>query len=129
MIRMLEDQDYSMLVEWWKFHKHPILEKWFVPPTTFISLEDTGEPCMSLSVYVSNGNVALAENLTSRPNLKKEERRKHMDKLFQYIQSYCLKNKLALITFSDSEKMNKILENNNFKLNGSNLSFFYAGGK
>lgn len=76
--RLLKEEDYDQLVEWWKWHRFPVPERELLPNNgcsgVMVSLD--GINCCAGFIYLTNSPiVAWSEYIVSNPKIKDKEKR------------------------------------------------------
>lgn len=124
MIKQFTHLDYTILVEWWDFHKTPAMPLESIPPTSFFSLDENNYPQAFVSLYLTNSNIAWGETLVTRPNSTREERAPHLAKVLEYITYYCQQRSLVLLALSDRASVNFHLEKSGFTRSGDSFYLY-----
>lgn len=124
MIKQFTPLDYTILVEWWDFHKTPAMPLESIPPTSFFSLDENNYPQAFVSLYLTNSNIAWGETLVTRPNSTREERAPHLAKVLEYITYYCQQRSLVLLALSDRASVNFHLEKSGFTRSGDSFYLY-----
>jgi len=93
-IRKLTENDYFLLVSWWKKWKWPVLPKEFLPNngTGGYMVEKNSIPIVAGFTYLtSNSKVAWLEWIISNPNYKEKDRDEAIETLIITSEQVCKK--------------------------------------
>ena len=89
--RKLTDQDYSCLVDWWKWWRWPAIPQNFLPDngTGGIMIEKENTPIVAGFIYYTNSDAVFVEWIISNPQYKHGDRKEAVEMLLKRIDAIC----------------------------------------
>ena len=89
--RKLTEQDYSMLVDWWKWWRWSPPSKNLLPNngTGGIIIEKNNIPVVAGFLYFTNSEMVLLEWIVSNPKYKEHDRKDAIEMLLKTIETIC----------------------------------------
>ena len=106
--RKLTEQDYKMLVSWWKWWR------WSPPAITLLPDNGTGgliieknnEPIVAGFLYFTNSEMVLLEWIISNPEYKQKDRKDTIEFLIKVSETLCKKqNKKHMFTIGRNKHL------------------------
>ncbi len=106
--RKLTEQDYKMLVSWWKWWR------WSPPAITLLPDNGTGgliieknnEPIVAGFLYFTNSEMVLLEWIISNPEYKQKDRKDAIEFLIKVSETLCKKqNKKHMFTIGRNKHL------------------------
>ena len=100
-VRKLTEQDYSMLVDWWKWWRWSPPSKNLLPDngTGGIIIEKNNIPVVAGFLYFTNSEMVLLEWIVSNPKYKESDRKDAIEMLINVSEQVCRKeNKKYMFT-------------------------------
>ena len=79
-VRLLRDEDYETIADWWKWWKWPVLPKKSLPPTGLM-VEKGNVSIVSCYIYITNSTGALLEWVVSNPEYIENDRKQAIELL------------------------------------------------
>lgn len=79
-VRLLRDEDYETIANWWKWWKWPVLPKESLPPTGLM-VEKGNTSIVSCYIYMTNSTGALLEWVVSNPEYRENDRKQAIELL------------------------------------------------
>lgn len=79
-VRLLRDEDYETIANWWKWWKWPVLPKKSLPPTGLM-VEKGNVSIVSCYIYITNSTGALLEWVVSNPEYREKDRKQAIELL------------------------------------------------
>tara|TARA_R100000458_G_C8122404_1_gene140758 strand:- start:212 stop:607 length:396 start_codon:yes stop_codon:yes gene_type:complete len=79
-VRLLRNEDYKTIAEWWKKWKWPVIPQDNLPPTGLM-VEKNGVSIVSGYIYITNSTGALLEWIVSNPEYREKDRKKAIELL------------------------------------------------
>lgn len=75
--RVLKEEDYDKLTEWWKWWRFPVVDRSMLPNNGMggFMVEDNGVDLAAGFLYFTNSGFALCEFIVSNPEVKDRELR------------------------------------------------------
>lgn len=75
-VRILQQEDYETLCDWWTWHRFPIPHKDFLPQngTGGIMVTKDGTNICAGFIYFTNSKLAWAEYVVSNPDYRESDR-------------------------------------------------------
>jgi hypothetical protein len=76
--RNIKEEDYNMLLSWWKWHRFPAPKKQMLPDNGLggIIIQDEGIDICAGFLYLTNSKLCWLEYIVSNPEYKNKENRK-----------------------------------------------------
>ena len=111
--RKLTEQDYSMLVDWWKWWRWSPPSKNLLPNngTGGIIIEKNNIPVVAGFLYFTNSEMVLLEWIVSNPKYKKSDRKDAIEMLINVSEQVCRKeNKKYMFTIGRSKHLRETHE-------------------
>mgnify|MGYP003629440567 FL=1 len=111
--RKLTDQDYSMLVDWWKWWRWSPPSKNLLPNngTGGIIIEKNNIPVVAGFLYFTNSEMVLLEWIVSNPKYKESDRKDAIEMLINVSEQVCRKeNKKYMFTIGRSKHLRETHE-------------------
>ena len=111
--RKLTEQDYSMLVDWWKWWRWPPPSKNLLPNngTGGIIIEKNNIPVVAGFLYFTNSEMVLLEWIVSNPKYKESDRKDAIEMLINVSEQVCRKeNKKYMFTIGRSKHLRETHE-------------------
>ena len=92
-VRKLTEQDYSMLVDWWKWWRWSPPSKNLLPDngTGGIIIEKNNIPVVAGFLYFTNSEMVLLEWIISNPKYKESDRKDAIEMLINVSEQVCRK--------------------------------------
>ena len=89
--RKLTDEDYSCLVDWWKWWRWPAISQNFLPDngTGGIMIEKDNTPIVAGFIYYTNSDAVFVEWIISNPQYRDEDRKEAIEMLLKTIEAIC----------------------------------------
>jgi hypothetical protein len=117
-IRNYKSSDYSVISEWWKSHKWPVLPEHMLPKTGMI----IDNFCAGF-LYKTDSSIAWLEFIISNPSTKKEERADALDILIKGLVNRAKEDGFKTI-FTSVEHPSLITKykNNGFVIGDTNMT-------
>ena len=106
--RKLTEQDYSMLVDWWKWWRWSPPSKNLLPNngTGGIIIEKNNIPVVAGFLYFTNSEMVLLEWIVSNPKYKESDRKDAIEMLINVSEQVCRKeNKKYMFTIGRSKHL------------------------
>lgn len=88
VIRKYENSDYETLKSWWTQVDEQAPTAGAIPTSSSFILELDNKPAISLSVCLTNTDVAYLNNFIGNPEVKGSERKKCGNILFEYAEKF-----------------------------------------
>lgn len=110
--RYIEQSDYEMLVDWWKFWKFPAPPIEMLPDSGVIVNKDGIDICAGF-IYFTNSKTCWIEFIVSNPNVRqKEDRREAITNVIDILCSIGKNNgyTIAYTSLKNESLQNKYLE-------------------
>lgn len=110
--RYIEQSDYEMLVDWWKFWKFPAPPIEMLPDSGVIVNKDGIDICAGF-IYFTNSKTCWIEFIVSNPNVRqKEDRREAITNVIDVLCSIGKNNgyTIAYTSLKNESLQNKYLE-------------------
>lgn len=110
--RYIEQSDYEMLVDWWKFWKFPAPPIEMLPDSGVIVNKDGVDICAGF-IYFTNSKTCWIEFIVSNPNVRqKEDRREAITNVIDVLCSIGKNNgyTIAYTSLKNESLQNKYLE-------------------
>lgn len=110
--RYIEQSDYEMLVDWWKFWRFPAPPIEMLPDSGVIVNKDGVDICAGF-IYFTNSKTCWIEFIVSNPNVKqKEDRREAIANVIEVLCSIGKNNgyTIAYTSLKNESLQNKYLE-------------------
>ena len=111
--RKLTEQDYSMLVDWWKWWRWSPPSKNLLPNngTGGIIIEKNNIPVVAGFLYFTNSEMVLLEWIVSNPKYKESDRKDAIEMLINVSEQVCRKeNKKYMFTIGRSKHLRETHE-------------------
>ncbi len=111
--RKLTEQDYSMLVDWWKWWRWSPPSKNLLPNngTGGIIIEKNNIPVVAGFLYFTNSEMVLLEWIVSNPKYKESDRKDAIEMLISVSEQVCRKeNKKYMFTIGRSKHLRETHE-------------------
>ncbi len=111
--RKLTEQDYSMLVDWWKWWRWSPPSKNLLPNngTGGIIIEKNNIPVVAGFLYFTNSEMVLLEWIVSNPKYKESDRKDAIEMLISVSEQVCRKeNKKYMFTIGRSKHIRETHE-------------------
>ena len=111
--RKLTEQDYSMLVDWWKWWRWSPPSKNLLPDngTGGIIIEKNNIPVVAGFLYFTNSEMVLLEWIVSNPKYKESDRKDAIEMLINVSEQVCRKeNKKYMFTIGRSKHLRETHE-------------------
>ena len=111
--RKLIEQDYSMLVDWWKWWRWSPPSKNLLPNngTGGIIIEKNNIPVVAGFLYFTNSEMVLLEWIVSNPKYKESDRKDAIEMLINVSEQVCRKeNKKYMFTIGRSKHLRETHE-------------------
>ena len=111
--RKLTEQDYSMLVDWWKWWRWSPPSKNLLPNngTGGIIIEKNNIPVVAGFLYFTNSEMVLLEWIVSNPKYKESDRKDAIEMLINVSEQVCRKeNKKYIFTIGRSKHLRETHE-------------------
>tara|TARA_R110002060_G_scaffold23209_3_gene31445 strand:- start:282 stop:689 length:408 start_codon:yes stop_codon:yes gene_type:complete len=111
--RKLTEQDYSMLVGWWKWWRWSPPSKNLLPNngTGGIIIEKNNIPVVAGFLYFTNSEMVLLEWIVSNPKYKESDRKDAIEMLINVSEQVCRKeNKKYMFTIGRSKHLRETHE-------------------
>ena len=111
--RKLTEQDYSMLVDWWKWWRWSPPSKNLLPNngTGGIIIEKNNIPVVAGFLYFTNSEMVLLEWIVSNPKYKESDRKDAIEMLINVSEKVCRKeNKKYMFTIGRSKHLRETHE-------------------
>jgi len=91
--RKLTDNDYELLVSWWKWWRWTPIPKNFLPDngTGGIMIEKDNTPVVAGFIYYTNSDAVVVEWIISNPDYKDKNRKQAVEVLLNTIEKVCKK--------------------------------------
>ena len=91
--RKLTDNDYELLVSWWKWWRWTPIPKNFLPDngTGGIMIEKDNTPVVAGFIYYTNSDAVVVEWIISNPDYKDKNRKQAVEVLLNTIEEVCKK--------------------------------------
>ena len=91
--RKLIDNDYELLVSWWKWWRWTPIPKNFLPDngTGGIMIEKDNTPVVAGFIYYTNSDAVVVEWIISNPDYKDKNRKQAVEVLLNTIEKVCKK--------------------------------------
>ena len=91
--RKLTDNDYELLVSWWKWWRWTPIPKNFLPDngTGGIMIEKDNTPVVAGFIYYTNSDAVVVEWIISNPDYKNKNRKQAVEVLLNTIEKVCKK--------------------------------------
>jgi len=91
--RRLTDNDYELLVSWWKWWRWTPIPKNFLPDngTGGIMIEKDNTPVVAGFIYYTNSDAVVVEWIISNPDYKDKNRKQAVEVLLNTIEEVCKK--------------------------------------
>ena len=91
--RKLTDNDYELLVSWWKWWRWTPIPKNFLPDngTGGIMIEKDNTPVVAGFIYYTNSEAVVVELIISNPDYKDKNRKQAVEVLLNTIEEVCKK--------------------------------------
>ena len=112
-VRKLTEQDYSMLVDWWKWWRWSPPSKNLLPDngTGGIIIEKNNIPVVAGFLYFTNSEMVLLEWIVSNPKYKESDRKDAIEMLINVSEQVCRKeNKKYMFTIGRSKHLRETHE-------------------
>jgi len=112
-VRKLTEQDYSMLVDWWKWWRWSPPSKNLLPNngTGGIIIEKNNIPVVAGFLYFTNSEMVLLEWIVSNPKYKESDRKDAIEMLINVSEQVCRKeNKKYMFTIGRSKHLRETHE-------------------
>jgi hypothetical protein len=110
--RYIEQSDYEMLVDWWKFWRFPAPPIEMLPDSGVIVNKDGVDICAGF-IYFTNSKTCWIEFIVSNPSVKqKEDRREAITNVIEVLCSIGKNNgyTIAYTSLKNESLQNKYLE-------------------
>lgn len=110
--RYIEESDYEMLVDWWKFWKFPAPPIEMLPDSGVIVNKNGVDICAGF-IYFTNSKTCWIEFIVSNPNVRqKEDRREAITNVIDILCSIGKNNgyTIAYTSLKNESLQNKYLE-------------------
>jgi hypothetical protein len=110
--RYIEQSDYEMLVDWWKFWKFPAPPIEMLPDSGVIVNKDGVDICAGF-IYFTNSKTCWIEFIVSNPNVRqKEDRREAITNVIDVLCSIGKNNgyTIAYTSLKNENLQNKYLQ-------------------
>lgn len=110
--RYIEQSDYEMLIDWWKFWKFPAPPIEMLPDSGVIVNKDGVDICAGF-IYFTNSKTCWIEFIVSNPNVRqKEDRREAITSVIDILCSVGKNNgyTIAYTSLKNESLQNKYLE-------------------
>jgi len=110
--RYIEQSDYEMLVDWWKFWKFPAPPIEMLPDSGVIVNKDGVDICAGF-IYFTNSKTCWIEFIVSNPNVRqKEDRREAITNVIDVLCSIGKNNgyTIAYTSLKNESLQNKYLQ-------------------
>ena len=111
--RKLTEQDYRMLVDWWKWWRWSPPSKNLLPNngTGGIIIEKNNIPVVAGFLYFTNSEMVLLEWIVSNPKYKESDRKDAIEMLINVSEQVCRKeNKKYMFTIGRSKHLRETHE-------------------
>ena len=111
--RKLTEQDYSMLVDWWKWWRWSPPSKNLLPNngTGGIIIEKNNIPVVAGFLYFTNSEMVLLEWIVFNPKYKESDRKDAIEMLINVSEQVCRKeNKKYMFTIGRSKHLRETHE-------------------
>tara|TARA_R100001443_G_scaffold115906_2_gene134828 strand:- start:393 stop:800 length:408 start_codon:yes stop_codon:yes gene_type:complete len=111
--RKLTEQDYSMLVDWWKWWRWSPPSKNLLPNngTGGIIIEKNNISVVAGFLYFTNSEMVLLEWIVSNPKYKESDRKDAIEMLINVSEQVCRKeNKKYMFTIGRSKHLRETHE-------------------
>tara|TARA_Y100001938_G_scaffold150774_1_gene243345 strand:+ start:6904 stop:7314 length:411 start_codon:yes stop_codon:yes gene_type:complete len=91
--RILKEEDYSVICDWWKWWRWPAIPKEMLPDNgkSGFMIEKNNIPIVSGFLYLTNSTGALLEWIVSNPNYREKDRQKAIELLLSEAERICKK--------------------------------------
>lgn len=106
--RYIEQSDYEMLVDWWKFWKFPAPPIEMLPDSGVIVNKDGVDICAGF-IYFTNSKTCWIEFIVSNPNVRQKEDRR--EAIISVIDILCSVGKNNGYTIAYTSLKNESLQN------------------
>jgi len=91
LVRILNEEDYNFISEWWKWWKWKVIPKELLPENGLSGLmvEKNGVRIVSAFIIMTNSKGAMLEWIVSNPDYREEDRKYAIELLIQTAEEYC----------------------------------------
>tara|TARA_R100000988_G_C3926856_1_gene129476 strand:- start:111 stop:515 length:405 start_codon:yes stop_codon:yes gene_type:complete len=106
--RKLTDNDYELLVSWWKWWRWTPIPKNFLPDngTGGIMIEKDNIPVIAGFIYYTNSDAVVVEWIISNPEYKNKDRKQAVEVLLNTIEAVCKEqNKQYMFSIGRSKQL------------------------
>ena len=89
--RILKEEDYETICEWWKWWRWPVIPREMLPDkgkSGFI-VEKNNIPIVSAFLYLTNSTGALLEWIVSNPEYREDDRKEAIELLITNAEDVC----------------------------------------
>jgi len=114
---------YPQMIDWFKGHNFPIIDRESLPEHTFVCFSDDNDPIYSVCFYKTDSRLAWIGWELSDPHLSKSKKEGGLTYLLKEVCKYAKElGYQTIITTSGSYSVKKSLEESEFKLADKNIN-------
>jgi hypothetical protein len=110
-IRLYTTSDYELLNSWWKKQDEPGPTHGMLTLDSTFIVEKNNKPVISVSLHLTNCEIAHIENFIANPEYKDSDRKQLIQDLFSFLQDFAkVKGYKTLVAMAYKDKLKKRYE-------------------